>query len=167
MAWLYILSVWLHILAATAWIGSMLFFAVVVVPAMRDPKIPSAPLFLLGLGKRYRAFGWGALGTLIVTGTTSLLARGIGWSQLASAEFWSFGFGQTLARKLGLVVAVVLATLAHDVWMGTAAAKKVMEDRTSAAAIAYRRRASLLGRATLLLSLAVLFFAVELVRGAP
>jgi len=141
MGWLYIVSVWVHVMAATAWVGSMLFFAAVAVPVMRAPE--ALPLLRI-VGRRYRVFGWIALGTLLVTGVSNLYFRGIRWALLTDRAFWSTEFGHALAWKLVFVGLVVGATLAHDAW-----------------------RSALLGRATLLLSLVVLFFAVQLVRGGP
>ncbi|HEY2517428.1 MAG TPA: hypothetical protein VGI39_41430 [Polyangiaceae bacterium] len=168
MGWIYLVSVWLHVLAATAWIGSMLFFAAVIVPAMRDPAAAAgSPLLLQIVGRRYRVFGWASLGTLLVTGITNLWFRGIRWALLTDGEFWTTGFGRALAWKLAFIVLVLAATTGHDLWMGTAAVKRALADRASPAAKRYRRGASLLGRSTLILSLVVLFFAIELVRGAP
>ena len=60
---MYTISVYLHILAACAWIGAMLFFVWVVVPWLRDPRTAkSVPLFLQIAGTRYRYFGWVSLG---------------------------------------------------------------------------------------------------------
>lgn len=168
MGWIYIASVWLHVLAAAAWIGSMLFFAAVIVPAMRDPAAAAgSPVLLQIVGRRYRVFGWTSLGILVITGVTNLWFRGIRWALLTDGEFWGSSFGRVLAWKLAFIALVLVATFGHDAWMGTAAAKRALVDRASAAAKAYRKRASLLGRSTLVLSLVVLFFAVELVRGAP
>ena len=168
MSGLYLLSVWIHLLAATAWIGAMLFFAVVVVPSLRDPGVaPSAPAVLRAVGKRYRIFGQASLAILVVTGVSNLLLRGFGWTILTNASFWQMGFGRTLAHKLVAVAGVIVATVMHDVWMGARATKLITESPASPEARALRRRASVLGRLTLILSLAVLFFAVELVRGAP
>ena len=165
---LYLFSVWLHVAAATAWIGSMLFFAFVVVPAMRVPEAAAgAHALLVALGRRYRVFGWSSLAVLFVTGVANLFLRGIGWSLLASRAFWSSDFGRALGIKLAVVALVIAATTAHDVWTGTDAAKAARANRGSPAARGYRRRASLLGRSTLVLSLIALFFAVTLVRGAP
>lgn len=165
---IYLFSVWCHVLAATAWIGSMLFFAFVVVPATRTPALaPNARVLILILGRRYRIFGWCALGVLLVTGVTNLLLRGFDVATLSSAAFWVSDFGRTLAKKLMFVALVIGATATHDLLMGARAMKRATEDAGSDAARAFRRRASWLGRSTLLLSLVVLFFAVRLVRGAP
>jgi uncharacterized membrane protein len=146
---LYLLCVWLHIVAATVWVGSMVFFAAAVVPAIRRPELrEQAPTIVHLIGGGFRLVGVPSLVVLIVTGILNLHFRGIGWSLLASDDFWmTTAFGRALAWKLGLVTLVTIGTIAHD----------FLTDN--------RRVASVLGRLLLLASLAILFFAVALVRG--
>jgi copper resistance protein D len=162
----YVLCVWLHILAATVWIGGMVFFATVMVPVLRRPEVSrrSAPLLRL-IGARFRVVGWIALATLAVTGILNLRFRGIDWSVLADSRFWATGFGRTLARKLGLVVFVMFAAGAHDGMSGRRAIEALERAPESDEAKRTRRLASGLGRLALLSSLAILFLAVALVRG--
>lgn len=152
MTTLYALSVWLHILAAAVWIGSMAFFAVAVVPALRRSgnREAVAPM-VRAIGRRFRVVGWACLGVLVVTGVTNLRVRGIDLETLCASEFWATGFGRTLAHKLVLVALVFVATAAHDALSSSPR----------------RQLASWLGRATLVLSMGVLLMAVALVRGAP
>ena len=165
---LYFVSVWIHVLAAAVWIGSMVFFALVVLPALRGAGLAAlAPGALKELGVRYRRLGWTSLLVLITTGVTNLMLRGLGWRDLGNAVFWRTEFGRVLGYKLFFVALVLLATAGHDAFMGRRATKRLADEPTSDNAARIRRRASLLGRATLLLSLAVLFFAVALVRGLP
>ncbi len=145
---LYFLSVYLHVTAACAWIGSMFFFAAVVVPALRNRELAEhAPLVVRIVGKYYGRFGWVTLAVLLVTGCTNLWARGITWGQLSDGTFWNSGFGLALGHKLVFVAAVIVATAAHHVVQGS------------------RKRASSLGRVTLLLSLVIVYYAVSMVRG--
>lgn len=162
----YVLCVWLHILAATVWIGGMVFFATVIVPVLRRPEVSrgSAPLLRL-IGARFRVVGWIALATLVVTGILNLRFRGIDWPVLSDSRFWATGFGRTLARKLGLVLLVTIAARAHDVMIGRRAIEALERAPDSSEAKRTCRWASWLGRLALLLSLAILFFAVALVRG--
>jgi uncharacterized membrane protein len=145
---LYTLSVFVHVLAACAWIGAMIFFAVAVVPVVRRPEYRSVFADLVrGVGARFRVLGWVSIVLLVTTGVANLAFRGV-LSQLAMGAFWATEFGRTLAYKLVFVVLVIGATAAHDLFSSA-------------------RSARWLGRSTLVLSLAVLLFAVWLVRGMP
>lgn len=163
---LYVLTVWLHILAAATWIGSMVFFAAVVVPLLRRPELrASAPSLIRLLGPRFRLLGWIALTTLIVTGAANLYLRGLTWAVLSSSGFWSQGFGRMLAWKLMFVVLVLALTVGHEVVVRESAFDARGNNVDPAKAERVRRAASLIGRFTLLASLAIAFFAVAMVRG--
>ena len=54
---LYLLSVWIHILAATVWIGGMSFLVLVVVPWLRRGGRVEAAVFLRETGERFRNVG--------------------------------------------------------------------------------------------------------------
>lgn len=168
MGALYSTSVFVHVVAACAWIGSMVFFAAVVVPVLRRPEhsVSFAPL-LRSLGARYRVLGWTCIAVLAATGLSNLALRGLGLDALSSGALWASGFGHALALKLALVALVVLATGTHDVLFGARAMQRVSTDPRSPAAVRARRVASWLGRLTLLLSLLVVLAAVWLVRGSP
>lgn len=151
----YVICVWLHVIAAATWVGSMVFFAAVVVPLLRREELrASAPVLIRLVGARYRIVGWISLATLIVTGIGNLYFRGFAWSLLTNVDFWmqGFGFGRWFVWKLGFVGLVVVLTVLHEII--------VIGDPVRA-----RRVASLLGRFLMLISLAIVFFAVAMVRG--
>ena len=163
---MFVVLVWLHIVAATAWVGSMIFFATVAVPVLRKPEVrAAAPRLIRLLGARFRVLGWVSLSVLIVTGITNLVARGIGWSTLVDATFWGTAFGRSLAYKLALVAFVLVATVAHELLAGRRALDALERDPTSPQAVRTRLVASWLGRTVMLASLAILFLATTLVRG--
>jgi uncharacterized membrane protein len=148
---LYTLSVIVHVLAACAWIGAMIFFVVIVVPIVRREEYSAIRAGLVQqVGRRFGQLGWTALAVLLVTGVSNLALRGIGLSTLESLSFWQTDFGHTLAYKLTFVALVLASTIAHDAF-----------------AMRSRHVAAWLGRATLLFSLMVVAFAVWLVRGLP
>jgi putative copper export protein len=164
---LYTLSVFIHVLAACAWIGAMIFFAVAVVPVVRRPQFRNVFAEIVrGVGARFRVLGWTCVIVLVATGIANCALRGL-LPQLTMAAFWSTDFGRLLAYKLALVLLVVIATAAHDLLFGASAMRLLEKDPSSPASRRSRRMASWLGRSSLLLSLAVLLFAVWLVRGMP
>ncbi|HEY8515440.1 MAG TPA: CopD family protein [Candidatus Binatia bacterium] len=165
---LYVVSVWLHLVAAVVWIGGMVFLAAVVVPALRTPELaPSRVALLHVAGVRFRRIGWIAIGTLLVTGVLNLTLRGYGVAQLGSAAFWQSRFGVVLLLKLLVVAVIVTLSVVHDFVVGPRATRVLRANPTSPEAARIRRNASWLGRANLVLALIVLALAVMLVRGAP
>lgn len=163
---LYLLSVWLHVLSAAAWIGSMVFLSAVVVPLLRREELRAqAPLLLRLVGGRYRVLGWIALATLIVSGALNLYLRGFTWGTLCQVEFWSRGFGLLLGWKLALVLLVLILTVMHEAVVGARALALLERDPSSPRAQRVRRTASWFGRLVGVVSLVILFLAVAMVRG--
>jgi len=155
---LYGLVVWLHVLAAAVWIGSMAFFVVVVVPVVRRAENrAAAPRLLHALGLRFRALGWVALGVLIATGVANLHFHLITVSYFFSRDFWSTSFGRAFAYKLSFVIAALGVAVIHEILTPTDPEAPVSASR--------RRHASWSGRLILAFSLGALYFAIALVRG--
>lgn len=164
---LYVLSVFLHVVAAMVWTGGMLFLVLVVVPWLRSRGGGGAATFLRETGVRFRTVGWWCFLVLMVTGTFNLHVRGVGILTLSEGTFWRSDFGRTLAVKLLLVVAVLAVSLIHDFVVGPRATSLLEREPLSEEATRARRRASMLGRLNLLLGLAIVLCAVMLVRGLP
>lgn len=162
-----LLCVWIHVLAAAAWVGSMLFFSTVIVPVLRERgSATTAPGLFRRIGARFRIFGLVCFGALLATGIANLHFLGLSWSDLQRRAFWATGFGHALAWKLALVALVLVATVVHEASSGRLL--EALEHAPDAAATqAARRTASWVGRLVALASLAIVFFAVALVRGLP
>lgn len=162
---LYIVSVWLHIVAAMAWIGGMLFLVLVLVPMLRTPTMrPRAAELFHVIGTRFRVVGWVALITLAVTGVFNVTFRGYRFGQLLDGEAFAGPWGHTLALKLALVTTIVILSAVHDFWLGPKAVRMARENAPPEVRERFRRIASMMGRATMLLALAVVALAVTLVR---
>lgn len=162
----YLVSVFLHLVAAAAWIGGMIALAAVVVPVLRrhEPRRDAMQL-LHDSGLRLRTLGWVALGLLVLTGVVQAGYRAGGFAALARAELWASPWGQLLAAKLvGVVVILCLAGI-HDFRVGPRATLLSREDPEAPAALRLRRQASWFGRVNLLLSLGVVGLGLLLVRG--
>jgi len=167
MRGLYLVSVWLHILAAATWIGTLVFLAAVLVPVLRRQGDDRLRARLLGAaGPGLRALGWSAFAVLFATGLVNLTGRGfdladpsdVGW------RLWQGPFGRALTWKLSLFGVVLLLSALHDFRWGPRAAAA---EPGSPEALRLRRVASWVGRVNLLLALAIVLFAVMLVRGWP
>jgi putative copper export protein len=167
MRLLYLVSVGLHILAATAWIGGMFFLVLVVVPWLRRGDRPNAGAFLRETGERFSAVGWTCFGVLLATGTFNLWFRGVRFSDLASAEWRSSPIGVSVLSKLTVFALVLAASAWHDFGIGPRASDEIQRDPRSAKAEELRMMASHLGRLNAALALVLVGLAVTIVRGWP
>ncbi len=165
---LYLVSVWLHVLAAVTWLGGMAFVALVVVPWLRSStgKVNAGAL-MAETGARFRTVGWTCFGVVLVTGTYNLWFRGVRLHDFVDPQWLASSFGQTLLAKLLVFVAVVSLSAVHDFWIGPHATAVIAKDPSGPEAARLRRRASWRGRRNMLLALALVALAVVLVRGPP
>ena len=163
---LYLLSVWLHILAAITWIGGTLFLVLVLVPATRLPEYRGiAPRLIQWTGARFRLISWICLGLLILSGTFNLAYRGFGWADVWSGRLWQGPFGRTLGIKLLLVAVILVFSALHDFVIGPRARTMWQTNPGDPETLRLRRQAGWIGRINLLLALIVVALAVALVRG--
>ncbi len=170
--WLYLIAVWLHILAATVWVGGMFFLVLVVVPWLRHASRADAGAFWTATGTRFRVIGWTCFAISLSTGTFVLYLRGVRFSDFAIAGWRSSPFGQTVILKLSVFAAVLIISIVHDFVVGPRAARALALAATTgitdvAATTRLRRQASWLGRINALLALTLVALAVMLVRGRP
>ncbi|MBI4240282.1 MAG: DUF4149 domain-containing protein [Candidatus Rokubacteria bacterium] len=164
MRGVYLVSVWLHILAAAVWIGGMGFLVVVLVPVLRRPEHrAAAPALICGTGVRFRWVGWISLGVLLASGTFNLAFRGIGWADVTTGRFWQGPLG----IKILLVAVILLLSALHDFVVGPRAAALGQANPGAPEAVRLHRQAAWLGRFNLLLALVVVALGVMLVRGGP
>lgn len=169
MRLLYLTSVWVHILAATVWIGGIFFLVLVVVPWLRRGGVGTvnAGAFLRETGERFRNVGWICFALLLLTGTFNLWVRGVRLGNLASAEWWASPFGSAVGLKLAGFAVVLAVSAVHDFVIGPRATEAIQRDPRSDEAAALRKRASRLGRLNGVLALVLVALGVVLVRGWP
>ena len=165
---LYLLSVWLHVLAATIWIGGMFFLVLVVVPWLRSGGDRArAGAFLRETGERFRTVGWACFALLLITGAFNLWVRGVRLADFGRAAWLSSPLGTVVVAKLAAFALVLVVSAVHDFAIGPRATAALQADARSQQAERLRRWASLLGRINALLALVLLALAVMIVRGAP
>jgi putative copper export protein len=93
------LRLFLHVLAATVWVGGQLTLAGLV-PGLRRLS-PEAPRVV---ARRFNGIAWVAFTVLIATGI---------WNIIAIRPDWSSSYGTTLIVKLFVVAASGLTALFH------------------------------------------------------
>jgi putative copper export protein len=91
--------VFLHVLAATVWVGGQLTLAGLV-PGLRalNPDAPRA------VAQRFNRIAWPAFGVLVATGI---------WNVLELDPDWSSDYGTTLMVKLGVVLVSGVTAFLH------------------------------------------------------
>lgn len=164
---LYVVSVWLHILAAMLWLGGMLFLVIVVIPILRKGDRKQAAAMMHTAGLKFRTVGWACFAVFVVTGTYQLYYRGVAVSDFWDPTFLRSDFGSAIAWKLGMFVVILGLSVWHDFFLGPRATRVGRENPSSAEALSLRKQASWLGRANTLLAIAIVALAVTLVRGCP
>lgn len=161
MRTLQLVVITFHVLAASAWLGSMAFLAFVLVPELRQRPEPLRRELLAATGTRLRKLCWWLFGFLSLTGLLQLHLRGFRAADLLGT-LWEGPAGSAFAGKMGLFGVVVGLAAWHDFRIGPLAVATAADGQASERA---RKQASLAGRAIFLLGLLVVFSAVVFSRG--
>ena len=155
-----IFVVWLHLLAAVAWIGGMLFVSLVLVPVFkRDGFVGERRALFQTLALRFRMVAWASILTLVATGSMLLTSR---MGSLAEPAGWPF----VLKLKLALVAILIGLTAAHDFWLGPWVGQLMRGSSADRSATEHMliRLSPWVARLGLILALVILLLAVAVVR---
>ena len=152
--------VWIHLTAATFWVGGMLFLSLVAVPLLKQSPDPaSAQRGFVNQARRFRMFVWIALFFLALTGAM-LLPNVVNISD--SFVNWP----PSVLIKLTLVLLLIVASVAHDRFIGPKV--RMLKHKPSSELVIGEKLllqiSPIIGRLTLLLGLAILFAAEIMVR---
>src|SRR5215218_9801588 len=149
----YQISVWLHIIGVSFWIGGMLFLPMVLLPAIKDH--PDRRNLLMSTGLKFRFAGYVVLTLLLITGILNMYLRRIdlSWKFLVISRY-----GKLVIAKLFLFFLMIMLSLVHDVQ----ARKRLLSEEEK---IKFRIIARWTGRILLIISLAMAFIGVVLSRG--
>jgi putative copper resistance protein D len=152
--------VWIHLTAATFWVGGMLFLSLVAVPLLKKAPDPaSAQREFVNLARRFRMLVWGALALLLATGLI-LLPNLVDLSE--SLGNWPLG----VLIKVSLVFLLIITSVTHDRIIGPKARtlKHKLPSELTVMEKLLLRLSPLISRMTLFLGLAILLAAVFMVR---
>ena len=144
---------WIHILAATIWVGPQVFLFVAAVPAVRtieDLQVRTRVMRVITT--RFNYLAWGALTVLVITGIANLYEHDLEVDQL-----FDLNFGVVFQVKMTLLIATVALTGLHSFVLGPRVLR-MQESAVDAAEIAPVRRWSIIVSAVImLLALGIVF----------
>jgi len=155
-----LIAIWLHILAAVAWIGGMMFLSLVLAPlARRESAAPAVTVIFRSTAQRFRIVVW--LAIVILLGTGPILLHGRGISTIDMTQWPPIFF-----VKAVLVVVLLLLTFMHDLLLGPLASRS--KARSSRAQTAWEQiflgASRWVPRLALAVALGVFLVAIVLVR---
>lgn len=149
----YHLSVWLHIVGVSFWIGGMLFLPMVLLPGIKNH--PDRSNLLMTTGLKFRFYGYLVLAMLLITGVINIYLRGIdlSWKFLVISRY-----GKLVIAKLVLFISILAVSLVHDVQ----ARKRLLSEEENRK---FKIIARWSGRILLIISLMMAYIGVVLSRG--
>ena len=130
---LRLLNLWLHLCAASVWIGAAVSLAFVWLPQVRAKIDPASwKELLLGLGRRYVRWTWVAIELLLLTGIFNLLSVGIDTG---------FAFPPAFLRRLIAKLLVVLVMIGLQIGLSLAWVPRLAKGLSAGRAERAMRRA--------------------------
>lgn len=157
---IYILSVFIHIVAACMWLGGMLFLILAFIPGIK--KHPDKVNLIAKVSLKYRMVGAVTLVLLLITGIAQLEYRGVQWT---IEYFTGTSFGKVAGLKILVFIGILFISIIHDYYIGNLAIEAWKDHPEHPKTIKLRNLSRLLGRISFLLALIAVFLGVILVRG--
>lgn len=146
---------WLHILAATVWVGPQIFLFVAAIPAVRT--IQDAQIRAQVMRTLTTRFGWLALAAILVlfiTGIANLYEH-----ELAVEDLFDLRWGVVFQVKMTLVIVAVSLTALHAFVVGPRLLR-MQEESSDEAQVAKARRMSIIVSAVnVLVAIGIVFCA--------
>jgi uncharacterized membrane protein len=146
---------WVHLVAATVWVGPQIFMFAVVVPALRATKDPAARYrAVVVLTQRFNVLAWAAMGLLVGTGVHNVIHE---QDRHGQAFEYDLRYAWLLVAKLALVALAILLTIYHSYVVGPRlmAHQEAREEGPHVDAL--RRHSIVVSVANLLVALTILF----------
>jgi len=156
-------AVWLnflHLLAATVWVGGSLAIPLVITPVIRNKLPPEKRIEMIAaMGARFRPYAWAALAVLALTGARRMMLAFAGLPDVGRA-LQETAYGQALRAKILLFVVLIVIQSIHDFVLGPRLRKMARDQSPDLA----RMRKLTIGLAGggLLLTLVILYLAAGL-----
>lgn len=130
---------WLHIVAATIWVGPQFFLFIAAIPAVRTIEDAQARARVMRV--LTTRFGWlslAAITVLVITGVANLYEH-----ELAVEDLFDLRWGVVFQVKMTLVIVTVALTAAHAFVIGPRLLR-MQEESTDEVRVASLRRTSIM-----------------------
>ncbi len=148
---------WIHLIAASIWVGGSLFIGIVFSPLLKTmtSSVEERMQIMIRVGKRFNKVAVPSLIILMITGLYTSNAL-IGNPDLLV----STSYGKFLIIKIILVIALIITYAVHVRVIRKDVEEKIMSNKMSEPEIQkLRKKIIILGEITVVLSVAILFFA--------
>lgn len=157
------LITWVHLVSAAIWVGGSLFIGIVFSPLLKTmaDSVEDRMKIMIRVGRRFNFVAVPALAVLVATGLYSSHAL-LGRPELLAAT----SYGVFLTIKVTLVAALVVTYIAHVKIISKSVEEKIMSGALSTQEVQkLRKKIIILGEVTVVISIAILFFAALLDAG--
>jgi len=148
---------WLHVFAATVWVGPQVFLFAVAVPAIRTVADTKERARLMRLiTTRFGYLAWAAMAVLVITGIGNVYEK-------EDREFlFDHNWGVIFQVKMTLVILTILLTVIHSFIIGPRmlAAQESVTDESQIASV--RRFSIAISAVNAIIALGILFCAAAL-----
>lgn len=154
---------WIHLICASIWVGGSIFIGIVLAPLLK--KMPFSLEerldIMIKTGRRFNKIALPSLGILMITGIYN--------SHLVLQRpdiLFDTNYGQMLLIKIILVISLVIVFLVHVKIINKKTEEKIMSKKMTQKQVQKLRvKIMVLGEITVVLSIAILFFASVLDSG--
>jgi putative copper resistance protein D len=154
------LIVWLHLVAASIWVGGSVFIGVILSPMLNTitRTVEERIVLLIKIGRRFSYIAIPSFGILILTGIYNSKALLFEPSML-----YQTSYGVILLIKIILVVATLIAYIIHVKIINSETETRIVTGNASKAYIqSIRSKIIFLGRTIVILSIMILLLAAFL-----
>ena len=148
---------WIHLIAAAIWVGGSLFIGIVFSPLLKTMtnSVEERMQIMIRVGRRFNKVAVPSLIILMITGLYTSHAL-IGKPELLISS----SYGTFLIIKIFLVIALVVVYAVHVRVIRKDIEEKIMSNQMPEPEIQkLRKKIIILGEITVVLSIAILFFA--------
>ena len=151
------LIIWAHLIAASIWVGGSIFIGIVLAPLLKtfSDSIEGRLAIMIRVGRKFNKIGVPSLIILIATGIYNSLGFIVKPSLILSTSY-----GIILLVKIILVIILLITFAIHVRLIRTEVERKIESKQLSGEFLQkLRSKIIMLGRLTVILSLAILLMA--------